>query len=312
MQAQKSVALKAGSNLGVIAPASPAHPEKVAAGLKELQRLGYRVSYAPEQQSAADGYFSATADKRLAEFLELAAADNVNGIIASRGGYGSNYLLEGLSKASLPVPKCVIGFSDVTTLQIYLWQSYKWVSIHGPMLAAGLEGGPNVPGGYDEASFLNAIRRTGGGWRIPLHGDTIRSGHAEGILLGGCMTLIEATIGTPWELETRGAILVLEDRAMKPYQVDRVLMHFKQAGKFNGVAGILLGEFPECEAPVKGSPTVRDVCNRILGPLGIPIVFGAPVGHTPRPMLTLPLGVRARVDATGEGLLEILEPAVSE
>jgi muramoyltetrapeptide carboxypeptidase len=125
------------------------------------------------------------------------------------------------------------------------------------------------------------------------------------------MTLIEATIGTPWELDTRGAVLVLEDRAMKPYQVDRVLMHFKQAGKFNGVAGILLGEFPECEAPVKGSPTVRDVCNRILGPLGIPIVFGAPVGHTPRPMLTLPLGVKARIDATGEGLLEILEAAVS-
>jgi muramoyltetrapeptide carboxypeptidase len=312
MQAQKSVALAAGSNLGVIAPASPAHPEKVAAGLKELKRLGYQVSYAPEQHSAADGYFSAPADKRLAEFLELAAADNVKAIIASRGGYGSNYLLDGLSKASLPVPKCVIGFSDLTTLQIYLWQSYKWVSIHGPMVAAGLEGGADVPGGYDEASFLNAIRRTEGGWRIPLHGETIRSGHAEGILLGGCMTLIEATIGTAWELDTRGAILVLEDRAMKPYQVDRVLMHFKQTGKFNGVAGILLGEFPECEAPVKGSPTVRDVCNRILSPLGIPIIFGAPVGHTPRPMLTLPLGVKARVDATGEGLLEILEPAVSE
>ena len=99
---------------------------------------------------------------------------------------------------------------------------------------------------------------------------------------------------------------------MKPYQVDRVLMHFKQAGKFDGVAGIVLGEFPECEPPVPGSPTVRDVCTRILGPLGIPVIFGAPVGHAPRPMLTFPLGVKARLNADGEGLLEILEPAVTE
>jgi len=97
---------------------------------------------------------------------------------------------------------------------------------------------------------------------------------------------------------------------MKPYQVDRVLMHLKQAGKLDGVKGIVLGDFPECEPPLQGSPTVRDVCARILGPLGVPIVFGAPVGHTMRPMLTLPLGVQARLSAKGEGTLEILEPAV--
>jgi muramoyltetrapeptide carboxypeptidase len=130
-------------------------------------------------------------------------------------------------------------------------------------------------------------------------------------LLGGAMTLVEATIGTPWELDTRDAILVLEDRAMKPYQVDRVLMHLKQAGRLAGVRGFVLGEFPECDPPVAGSPSVRDVCTRILGGLGVPIVFGAPVGHTERPMLTLPLGVRARLSAEGEGVLEILEPAVA-
>jgi muramoyltetrapeptide carboxypeptidase len=129
-------------------------------------------------------------------------------------------------------------------------------------------------------------------------------------VLGGAMTLVEATIGTPWELDTRDTILVLEDRAMKPYQIDRVLMHFKQAGKFEGVRGIVLGDFPECEPPVAGSPTVRDVCARILGELEVPIVFGAPVGHTARPMLTLPLGVQARLRASEEGMLEILEPAV--
>ena len=122
---------------------------------------------------------------------------------------------------------------------------------------------------------------------------------------------MEATIGTPWELDTKDSILVLEDRAMKPYQVDRVLMHLKHAGKLEGVRGILLGEFPESEPKVAGSPTVRDVCARVLRPLGVPIVFGAPVGHTPRPMLTIPLGIKARLDADGEGTLEFLESAVT-
>ncbi len=124
------------------------------------------------------------------------------------------------------------------------------------------------------------------------------------------MTLLEATIGTPWELDTKDSILVLEDRAMKPYQVDRVLMHLKQAGKFEGVRGIVLGDFPESEPAVAGAPTVREVCARILRPLGVPIVFGAPVGHTVRPMLTIPLGIKARLDADGEGTLEFLESAV--
>ena len=86
-------------------------------------------------------------------------------------------------------------------------------------------------------------------------------GEAQGRLLGGCLTLVETTLGTPWELETDGAILVLEDRGMKPWQVDRALMHLLQAGKFKSVRGIVLGDFPECESPVPGSPTVRDVCQ---------------------------------------------------
>ena len=124
------------------------------------------------------------------------------------------------------------------------------------------------------------------------------------------MTLLETAIGTQWDLETDDAILVLEDCGMKPWQVDRALMHLKQAGKFASVRGIVLGDFPECEAPMAGSPTVRDVCRRILTPLGIPIVYGAPIGHTIRPVLTVPLGVKARLTSKGAGVLEILEPAV--
>jgi muramoyltetrapeptide carboxypeptidase len=125
------------------------------------------------------------------------------------------------------------------------------------------------------------------------------------------LTLVETAIGTQWDLQTDDAILVLEDRGMKPWQVDRGLMHLKQAGKFANVRGIVLGDFPECDAPVAGSSTVRDVCRRILGPLGVPTIFGAPIGHTMRPMLTVPLGVQARLSAKQAGVLEILEPAVA-
>ncbi len=125
-----------------------------------------------------------------------------------------------------------------------------------------------------------AMTATNSGWTVPLEGETFTRGKAEGTLLGGCITLIETSIGTPWELDTRGSILLLEDRGVKPYQLDRMLLHLKQAGKFEGVRGIVLGEFPESEPPEGSSVTVADVCRRILGPLRIPIVYGAPVGHT--------------------------------
>lgn len=307
---RKPRALKPGAMLGVIAPASPADDAKWVAGLKELKRLKYGVSLRDDPFSSPDGYFAASTEERRAELLENVADKTPNGLIAVRGGYGSNYILDGLSDRHFQTPKCLIGFSDITTLQIFLWERCGWVTIHGPMVAAGLDAGPDVRGGYDEESFLAAVRKTDSGWAIPMKGETIRAGEADGTLLGGCMTLVETTLGTPWELDTRGAILILEDRGMKPWQVDRALMHLRQASKLDGVRGLVLGEFPECEPPVTGSPTVRDVCMRILGSLGIPIVFGAPVGHTPRAMLTIPLGIRARLMARGEGVLEILEPAV--
>src|SRR5208337_1116596 len=151
-----------------------------------------------------------------------------------------------------------------TSLQVYLWQKHAWVGFYGPMLAAGFDAGEGAAKGFEKSSLLNALGKTDGGWKINLHGEALVGGEAEGRVLGGCMTLVETTLGTPWELETRGSVLLLEDRGMKPWQVDRALMHLKQAGKFEGVRGILLGDFPECEPPVAGSPTVRDVCARIL------------------------------------------------
>jgi muramoyltetrapeptide carboxypeptidase len=128
------------------------------------------------------------------------------------------------------------------------------------------------------------------------------------VLFRSCLTLIETALGTPWELDTHGAILLLEDRGMKPWQVDRAFMHLKQAGKLRGVSGVLLGEFPECLGPA-GTESVLAVARRILGTMGFPVVWGAAVGHTPRPMLTLPLGVRARLKVDETSRLEIMEPA---
>jgi muramoyltetrapeptide carboxypeptidase len=224
---------------------------------------------------------------------------------------------------ALAAPKIFLGYSDITSLQIFLWEKFRWVTFYGPMVAGGFHNGAGAAEGYDAESFTRAVTETKRGWRLDLmrgvcadappesKPESLFSGSAEGVLLGGCLTLVETTLGTPWELETRGAILLLEDRGMKPWQVDRALMHLLQAGKFAEVRGILLGDFPETPATVAGSPTVREVCERILRPLGVPVVFGAPVGHTMQPMLTVPLGVRGRLISEGEGVLQILEPAVS-
>jgi muramoyltetrapeptide carboxypeptidase len=306
---QKPKALRQGSRFAVIAPASPGKSDRVAAGQRELERLGFSVTL-PENL-LPDGYFASSANARYSEFLTALAAPASDALIATRGGYGSVYLLEhGLPK-SLPL-KPLVGFSDLTTLQIYLWQIHRWTGFYGPMLAAGLDHGAGAAGGYDEASFRNALTKTSGEWTIPLQGEILQAGSTEGIVLGGAMTLLEATTGTPWELGTDGTILLLEDRAMKPYQIDRVLMHLKHAGKLSKIRGLVLGDFPDCEPPAAGSPSVHDVCARILAPLGIPIVYGAPIGHTARSILTIPLGVRARLSAEGSGALEILEPAVIE
>lgn len=307
-QVRKPRALRAGSVLLPIAPASPADFAKVLAGSEELRRLGFQVADATPL--APEGYFAGSTSGRRDEFLRGLDRSDVDALVAVRGGYGSNYLLEDLQTTG--APKVILGYSDMTSLQMFLWTKHRWAGFYAPMLAAGLAAGDGATNGYDKTSLLAAVRTTTGRWTINLSGETLVAGEAEGRILGGCMTLVETTLGTSWELDTQGAIFLLEDRGMKPWQVDRGLMHLKQAGKFASVRGIVLGDFPECDAPMSGSPSVREACARILGEIGVPVVYGAPVGHTQRAMLTVPLGVRARLDARGEGRLEILEPAVVE
>jgi muramoyltetrapeptide carboxypeptidase len=307
---RKPHALLPGGTLRIISPASPAENGAIRRGIAELKRLGYRIrGGAPNAKP--DGYFATPLTHRAAE-LETALRDRASdAVICTRGGYGSGALIDRLRFSRSLTPKLLIGYSDITALHVYLWQRLRWPSVYGPMVAAGLDCGASKPNGYDRASFLAAVGGANERWSLALNGESLVTGEASGRLLGGCLTLMQASLATPWELDTRGAILLLEDVGIKPYQLDRMLLHWAQAGKFRGVRGIILNDFPESKEP-RGGVTIRDVCRRMLGKLGVPVVFGAAVGHTSRPMLAIPLGVRARLRARGEGKLEILESVVTQ
>jgi muramoyltetrapeptide carboxypeptidase len=306
---RKPLALVPGSTIAVVAPASSAKEDRIHRGCETLESLDYRVKRYTSK-SNPEGYFSAPLAERRKHLQDALERLEIRAVLCSRGGYGSTEILEKLETARLKQAKIFCAFSDLTSVHIFLWQKLRWVTFYGPLVAGGFDAGPNATGGYDPDTFMWAMTATNSGWTVPLEGETFARGKAEGKLLGGCITLIETSIGTPWELDTRGSILLLEDRGVKPYQLDRMLLHLRQAGKFDGVRGIVLGEFPESEPPEGSTVTVAEVCRRVLGPLHIPIVYGAPVGHTMRPMLTMPLGIRAKLHASGEGRIEILEPAV--
>ena len=305
---QRPKALKKGSRLGIVSPSSPAEPAAISAGIAELRRLGFQVE--EPAPVVPQGYFAASHEERLQEFSGTVHNKSIDGVVATRGGYGANYLIDFRLASRLQGPKCIVGFSDLNILQLLLGEVRGWAGFYGPMVAAGFNHGEGQPSGYDVDSFLQAVGETRSKWKIPLSGVALASGTASGRIVGGCLTMLQTTLGTGFSPNTKGAILVLEDRGLKPYQVDRALRHLHQAGIFESVAGILLGDFPDCDPPSTGSPIVPEICAEILGPLDVPIVYGAPIGHTKRPMLTIPLGVRAKLHAKGEGILEILEPAV--
>jgi muramoyltetrapeptide carboxypeptidase len=307
-QPLKPHALRPGDAVRVISLASPVQENRVTLGCEELKWLGYTPKLDPESVLACHGLFAGCTEARSKSLQNALAEPETRALFCTRGGYGSNYLLEGLT--SVPsAPKLFVGYSDLTSLQIFLWQKFRWVTLYGPMVAAGLDGGAGGVHGYDRESLTRALTETKQGWQMNLDGVSIEAGTGEGTLLGGCLSIVEATLGTSWELDTNGAILILEDRGMKPHQVDRSLMHLKQAGKFRGVTGIILGDFPDCDA-AGGAESIKDIATRILAPLKIPIVWGAPIGHTSRPMLTIPLGIKARLFAIGPGRLDILEASV--
>ena len=282
----KPPALRPGDAVRVLSLASPVSEERLRRGCEELTRLGYVPKVDCPSVLAHESFFAGPAACRVRTFQGALRDPEVRGIVCSRGGYGSTYLLETLGGIASPA-KAFVGFSDCTALQVFLWQKFRWTTFCGPMVAAGLDAGAGAAEGYDRESLHRALSETQRGWALDLQAESLVEGTAEGILLGGCLTLVESTLGTPWELNTDGAILILEDVGMKPYQLDRSFMHLKQAGKFRKVAAVILGDFPECE-PAAGGEGAKEIAARIFAPLGIPVAWGAPVGHTKRPMLTVP------------------------
>jgi muramoyltetrapeptide carboxypeptidase len=306
----KPRALKSGDVVRLLSLASPIKEDLFRHGCEELRCLGFKPAFDESAVLARTRTFAGSADARFSQLKSALTEPATQALFCTRGGYGSTYLLDRLSRDFIPTsPKILLGCSDISSLQIYLWEKFGWVSFYGPMVATNFSRGAGKPHGYERVSLLNAFSGTAQNWAINLDGEALVSGEAEGVLLGGCLTLIETTLGTPWELKTEGAILVIEDRGMKPYAIDRSLTHLRQAGKFRGIAGVVLGDFPDCQAQ-DGDETVREVIERIFKPLGVPVAFGAPIGHTERAMLTLPLGVRARLTINDAAQnLKILEPA---
>src|SRR2546422_11188659 len=278
----KPPALRKGDSVCIVSPASASEAARLERGCQELVRLGYRPLHTSSRLEPL-GYFAGSNADRSAQLLEGMQREDARAVVCSRGGYGSNYLLDALDERLRGRPRILVGYSDITTLQIFLWKKLGWATFYGPMAAAGLDAGAGAPGGYDAESFMGALGETNGGWTINLLGEALASGAAEGGVLGGCTTLVEAAVPTPWELDMQGAIVILEDRAMKPYQVDRALMHLKQSGKLKNVRGIILGEFPESAPSAAGSPSVMDVCRRGLGDMKIPVIWAARFVHTERP-----------------------------
>jgi muramoyltetrapeptide carboxypeptidase len=236
----------------------------------------------------------------------------VRAILCARGGYGANYLLQALDvEAIRSSPKIFIGYSDITTLLTYFVDAGGLVTFHGPMAAKDWARADGV----DAASWQAALG-SAAAWELKLGTDSgvsgLIEGAAEGILYGGCLSILVASLGTPYEIRTEGTILFLEDLAAKPYQIDRMLMQLKLAGKLDGVRGIVFGEMIDCMQNANQGYTLQEVVLRIVRDLGVPLAYGLRSGHVTAGNITLPFGVRTALTVRdGHVELKILEAAVT-
>lgn len=306
----KPPALREGDTVAIVAPASNIKADYLARGVAELERLGFRAKYDPGILDKAR--YTAGVDERRANELAQAFADpEVKAVWAARGGYGAMRLFKLLDEDALRRrPKIFIGYSDMTALHLYFYRRFGWVTFHGPMAAKDLAGGEEQ---YDRETLIKALTSASQLGEIKsdrtemLHQGA--GGRASGRLLGGCLSLISAMMGTPDELDTRGSILFLEDAATRPYAIDRMLQQLKLAGKFEEVRGIVFGEMTDCAQHADQGYRIQDVLAECAADLNIPVMFGLPSGHSPVGNLTLPLGVMATLD-TDRGVLSVDEAAV--
>jgi muramoyltetrapeptide carboxypeptidase len=308
--------LVAGMRIGLLAPAGPLLESDDLTRAQELCRaLGYQPVLGKNTHRRM-GYLAGTDQERVADLNQALRDSSINAIWCIRGGYGSIRLLDQVDYSSIAgQPKALIGFSDATALLNAIHRLTGVVTFHGPVARASLTAFSRL----HWERVLTATDVPGRLGRIPLPPDvlipqdnrivSLSGGVAEGPLAGGNLTLLQCLIGTPYFPDLTGAILFLEDVGEDLYRVDRMLAHLRLVGAFRSLAGVLVGRFTDLRrASSDGALGFDEVLANYFEPLGIPVAYGFPIGHIDA-QWTLPLGVRARMDAD-HGEVELLEPAV--
>jgi len=309
--------LNSGDTIGIIAPASaPPDPTNIDRSVAALQRLGFKPKLAPNARKRW-GFLAGNDRDRAGDLMKMFTDRNVKAIICVRGGYGTARLLPRLDYRTIRAnPKIFLGYSDITSLHCAFLVKANLVSFHGPMLNSDFIK-KELPD-FTLQSCLKTLMQPSppGSIRDGYRQKTIsilRGGKVSGRLIGGNITLLCATLGTPYQPSFKNGILFFEDLDEVPYRFDRMLTQLLNAGLLQQVAGIAIGINANCKDPKakrakEYRQTLEDVFKERLVPLKVPIVAGLPFGHIPM-NATLPVGVRATLDAI-KGDLIITEPAV--
>jgi muramoyltetrapeptide carboxypeptidase len=305
---QKPRALRPGDRVAVVAPASGCARDTFDAGIAELRALGFEPVYDESVFERHAGYLAGTAETRARAFRAAWTDPSIAALVAVRGGYGSVQLLPLLEDLPASPPKAFIGYSDTTALLSWLTLRHGIVAFHGPMLEARLARGE---AGYDRDTFMRCLCRAEpvGPIASPQL-ERLRPGGASGMLVGGTLTQLAASLGTPYAFDPPdGCILFLEDVAERPYRIDRLFTQLRLGGVIARASALVFGEMTRCEEP-GGHPAIRDVLLDLTRGFRGPVLFGLPSGHTSGATLTLPLGVRAVIDANPAPGIVIDEAAV--
>jgi muramoyltetrapeptide carboxypeptidase len=290
----------------VVAPAGPLEATRLEAGVKVLEGWGLRVTMGDAVRRRR-AYLAGEDEERRADLQRMIDDPEVRAVFSARGGYGSQRLLPGLDLRPLVErPKPIVGYSDVTAL-LNVVVAAGTVAVHGPMVATDVARGLSR---RSETQLWSILSDPTYVWQaeVPL---AVRPGTASGRLVGGNLTVLAATLGTPWAPDTDGAVLFLEEVREAPYRIDRLLTQLAQAGKLARVAGVVFGSFAGCEPA--GGADVLDVVRACCSDLPCPVGVGLPAGHDTGGIgcenLALPLGVSVVLD-TERACLAALEPAV--
>ena len=308
--ATKTRALERGDRIGVAAPSGPVDEERLQRGVAELERLGFAVRIA-EGVLERRSFTAGTVENRLRQLHGLFADPGVAAIVCARGGAGTGQLLPHLDRDLLREnPKPLLGYSDITFLHLEM-ERLGLTSLHGPMVARELADGDTA---YDLASLWHAL--TGEGEPYASGPDdlvALAGGSGVGVLRGGCLSLLAAAAGTPWALRSvdEPTMLFVEDVDEKPYRVDRMLRQLRASGALQGVSGVVFGDMKGCAPGFHEDYALEEVLLEALDGLDVPVALGLSSGHTAHPNVTLPFGVRARLECMGgEAFFTVLEAPV--